>query len=882
MYIKNLLVLMILVQTAYGQLQQKKKPINNDSYKDWAMVGNLSQKNISADGKFYCSLISSQTKGSYYILGSVDGSYKLECPGYSGEFTSNGKYFLFIEAGDKLGVVKAGDHVINHIPGVKEIIVPKNSKDEMAILKFKDKIVLRNFRKGIDLSYADPIKALFDDLGQGLVIQMKDKLIYRNLKSQIDLIIPTDSTTNNIAFSPNGHQIAFTRKHKSQNQILCFDLKYRTTKTYDLDTNLPKDYYTADLTFNFDKVGKRIFFKIKHREETIPDTPSVITSVDIWSYKDAWLQSNQLLEVQDNKERVYSASMNLETKKIVQLESVDSVLVGAPGSDYAIVTKRRNAPEAYWNKSQETGFDLLSLETGRRKTIVHSDRAPIVFLSPNEKYVVWVDTFDFNYYSYSVTDGQKRNLTHHLNNSFARADPNKNEIAYGSIPVWLEDGSFLVSDQYDTWQIYPAGTQLPLNLTGGWGKNYNVNIKPIISSDINGDENLIRQSNGEILFVGMHNTTKLNGFFSLSLGKPNSLRALGQMQPCLYYFPGFTTEPQCPLKVGKSGNYLLMRQTASSAPNIVMTKDFKTFRKITDIQPQREYNWLTTDLLTWRDVNNQQHQGILYKPEDFDSTKKYPIILNYYEDRTNDLHKFLGVGDGYGALDIARYVSNGYLVFVPDILHPTGKASESITNTIVSGANYLATFPWINVKKMGLQGHSYGGYETNVVITRSSLFAAAQSSAGLSDMLREYGDLAFGDKSLQMMCEHGQTNVGGTPWDNLPAYIRESPIYSADKINTPLLLMHNKKDGAVPFGQSVSLFNALRRLNKPVWMLQYDSEGHVIFDMNARIDFTTRQEQFFDYYLKDKPAPIWMVDGIPAKDKGVRSGLALDILGRKP
>ncbi|WP_449436332.1 alpha/beta hydrolase family protein [Pedobacter steynii] len=204
-------------------------------------------------------------------------------------------------------------------------------------------------------------------------------------------------------------------------------------------------------------------------------------------------------------------------------------------------------------------------------------------------------------------------------------------------------------------------------------------------------------------------------------------------------------------------------------------------------------------------------------------------------------------------------MSNGYLVFVPDIQYKVGDNASSITSTITSAVNYLKKFTFIDFNNMGLQGHSFGGYETLVLISKTHLFKAAQQSAGICDLTNEYSFL-IGTGTRQNYYDFNQPNMGEAPWNNPTIYMKNSPIYEVGFIETPLLILHNKDDDHVSFNQSYSMYAAMRRLKKPVWLLQYNQEWHWLHEKENKVDFTMRQQQFFDHYLKNKPIPAWMLD----------------------
>src|SRR5262249_31480632 len=135
--------------------------------------------------------------------------------------------------------------------------------------------------------------------------------------------------------------------------------------------------------------------------------------------------------------------------------------------------------------------------------------------------------------------------------------------------------------------------------------------------------------------------------------------------------------------------------------NLFITKDFKNYQQASTINPEKNYNWLTTELVTWKMTDGRLSQGILYKPENFDSSKKYPLIIDIYEKRSDELNTFLRPAPAGGRINISTYASNGYLVFVPDIHYRPLYNGESITNSVVSAVQFLSRFSWVDSTKVG-------------------------------------------------------------------------------------------------------------------------------------------------------------------------------------
>jgi dipeptidyl aminopeptidase/acylaminoacyl peptidase len=270
-------------------------------------------------------------------------------------------------------------------------------------------------------------------------------------------------------------------------------------------------------------------------------------------------------------------------------------------------------------------------------------------------------------------------------------------------------------------------------------------------------------------------------------------------------------------------------------------------------------------------------QGALYKPENFDPRKKYPVIFLYYEKLSQDVNHYRVPMLSTDRIEIPWFVSRGYIVCTPDIHFKTGETGKSAFDAVVSCANYMQNYPWVDDKRMGLQGHSFGAYETNYIITHSDLFAAAISASGICNMVSDYGSIAGSEaKDKKFFYENHQYRMGTSLWERPAQYLNNSPILFADKISTPLLMMNNKQDKGVSFNQGVEFFTALRRLGKRAWMLQYDNGNHSLDSKSPEaLDYTIRMQQFFDHYLKDSACPRWMLYGIPADMKEIDNGYEL-------
>lgn len=868
LYLKRVVVFIVFVllnDNVHGQ----KRLIDNDAYKDWPI---LTSYNISNNGKFVYYVYTTRKGGDSLFLSSIKGAYHKRF-GLSGNvfFTADSRYVVFSTT-EGVKIIRLGTEETETIEDAQNVTVPQEGRGEWLSFYLKDTLQIYTLYEHRSYSYSNVTSAVFNAQGSDIVIKIKDTLFWVNLKTREESVINTGSSIENITFSPTGTQLAFLMIPNGNVSLHIYrkGMRRSCVLASNESPSIKPGYILARGSLRFSKDEQRVFFKLSLKENfylDMKDTLIVTDRVDVWHYKDNFLQSQQLSE-KSNRGRYFVAVVSIEKPMILQLEDTGLVITNAPINNYALVHEVNNESESYWSHNQSLKSYLLNLRTGERKVIENKGCR----LSPNEQFVYWFDDNNVELFCYDVRNYTVSNILREVPSKMYDDESSRQERQLFFEPLWFpNDSAVIVGDQYDLWQLDPKGKAAPISLTQGYGRKNNMVLRVVESHD---NSISLYKENG-ILLSGFNTWNKKNGFFLSRLDPSPTVIPVSNMEACIYYHPGsLISSSRKPLKAKNRNIYILQKCSPNLAPILIWTNDFKKFSSFTNRQPQSEYNWLYTKLIHWVLPNNKPVSGILYIPENFDSTKKYPIIFNYYEKRSDEIYNYLQPDLSYGDINIPYYVSNGYLIFVPDIQYSAGETAKSIVDIVLSAINHIRNFSWIDKTKMGLAGHSFGGYITNILIAYSNLFAAAQSSSGLSNLISEYGSLAFGNKSLNFMCEVGQLNMGlnSTPWTQPILYMNSSPIFHVSKITTPLLLMHNKDDGAVPFAQSLELFISLRRLSKPVWMLQYDGEGHVLHNEACKLDFTLRQQQFFDHFLKNKPAPKWLYKGIPSVLKGISSG----------
>ena len=432
-----------------------------------------------------------------------------------------------------------------------------------------------------------------------------------------------------------------------------------------------------------------------------------------------------------------------------------------------------------------------------------------------------------------------------------------------------------------------------MNITNGYGRSHQI-LFSLLGSDRNRPASHPVVTRKDTLILRAFNRqSKYNGFYKKSLSRVGDPELLN-MSPCfIERMSGLTfghDQGMHPLKAADNNTWIIKRQTATDAPNYFVTNDFKTYQALTNLQPQKRYNWLTAALVSFKQLDGTMSQGILYKPENFDPTKKYPVIISFYWYLSDQLYlyptpEYMDAPDLFSSP--SWMVSHGYLVFTPDIYFTKGKWGPGTVNTMEGAARWLRQLPYVDGKHIGAVGHSNSGRFGYYLLTHSHSFAAMSLGSGLcgTDIISASLSLelpigASMEKSLLDWGEVSALGAGGlgSLWQNKELWLDHTAVLHADKVSSPLLLFHNKRDGD-DVRLAVELFVSLRRLEKKAWWLQYDNGSHRLGELNDLRDFTIRYTQFFDHYLKDAQPPRWMTEGLPFKLKGVEDRYELDSNG---
>lgn len=672
----------------------------------------------------------------------------------------------------------------------------------------------------------------------------------------------------NLNIYRKGDRLAFlyssdTIKEKRYSLYLCADGK--CTMICDTsDAKIVTKYSPSEngkVYFSYD--GSKLYFGIAETprieaKDTLTDEEKA--KVDVWNYLDPRLQTQQLKDLDTDKKKTFLSVYNLKEAKITALgnDSIDYVDAGFRGDGMLAMgySTEKYHLQSSWSGRRLRDIYLINKLTGNRQLLLPAHEGP-VSLSNNGKYLAWYSMNDSLWHTMIIRDGKQTthkvdgiNFYDELNDVPGLPGPE------GSAGWTKDDQYFVVYDRYDLWGLSPEGKQKPVNFTKEKGREKKTKFRNL---NIDKEVPYIGLESGEFLLLAFNETTKKAGYY---LGKENSAPQL-----LIEADAKFST----PIQSKDTSLVLWTKSDFTQYPDLWLSDlTFKDAKKISNTNPQQDkYLWGSVEPYQWLSTEGDTLDGLLYKPANFDGNKKYPMLIYFYEKYSDDIHQHYVPKPSRSIISPTYCTSNGYVVFIPDITYTDGYPGQSAYHSVVSGALSLVNEGFIDKDRMGIQGQSWGGYQVAWLVTRTNLFKAAMAGAPVSNMTSAYGGIRWESGMVrQFQYETGQSRIGATLWERPDLYIENSPLFRADMVETPLLIMSNDGDGAVPWYQGIEFFTALRRLQKPVWLLNYNGDEHNLKQRANMKDLDLRMMQFFDHYLKDAPAPEWLKSGVPALKKG--------------
>ncbi|HMO14032.1 MAG TPA: prolyl oligopeptidase family serine peptidase [Pirellulaceae bacterium] len=572
--------------------------------------------------------------------------------------------------------------------------------------------------------------------------------------------------------------------------------------------------------------------------------------VEVWHARDIEIIPLQKKQIVRDQNQHFLAAWWLDDDKLVQLgnELTERVTLfehqkRALGYD--------NTPYEEQKRFGPTLNDLYLIDvlTGERNLIVPGNKYAFSS-SPDGRYFVYQKSHQLWLYD-SETDSH-RNLTGDLGPAFhnTRMSTLTEEKPPWAAPDWTQDSSYvLLYDEFDIWYIAIDSTIPAQRLTDGADnkiQHRRISFDPIEDRWVDPAKPLFLSMFGD--------RTKKSGFGRLDL-----TAATKRCEKLIWKDMSVSRL----IKAKDADTFAFVEQSVEQSPNIwVASENLVDARVASDTNPfQKNYLWSRAELIDFVNENGEELQGALYYPAGYESGKKYPMIVYIYEERSQAIHNF-AVPSEQRPYNNATFTADGYFVFEPDIVYRPQNPGLSAVECVVPAVRKVLESGMIDETKIGLIGHSWGAYQTAFIVTQTDLFAAGIAGAPLTNMM---------SMSMSIYWNSGQTDawiffesqgrMNQPFWRDVETYIKNSPIFSVDNLNTPLLVAFGDEDGAVDFNQGVELYNAARLAGKQFVMLVYPGENHGLVKKPNQVDYHYRIREWFGHYLKGYEPASWITEG---------------------
>lgn len=917
--LRSILVLSYLLLFSGLVFGQEKKVIGHQELVDWKSIKDTQ---ISSDGQFVSYVLEAEVGDPILKLYQVQGGQTISFDrADEPRFTADATHLVFtihpaqdsVKAmrrrdvkkdklpPDTLAIYELGTASLEKIPNLDKVLVPEKWGGWLAYQQKPDKADTTLTKKE---NKKNGVKAVLYPLDGGSPTSIpyvtditfaKEKpvfafttsgepegraagvYLFEGTRQAISPMYEGEAEVSQLNLDEQGEQIAFVADVDTSAET--FTLFYGDLQQGEAvpiasdETDFLPEFWEISEHYapRFSKSGNRLYFgtapPLPKQDTTLLEEE--IVQVEVWTYLDQRLYPQQKVQKGRDEKIAYVAVYDPATKKIRQVGNGRQSNVNWPewnDSPYLLIQDE----SPYQIRTSWEGYPpardvyLYNQETDQKELIASELRGYPRF-SPAAKYLYWYNAVDTAWFIHDIAAEETRQLTTNEKVSFYDEldDHPDYPRSYGAAGWTTDDDFFIVYDRYDAWMFDPSGKLAPNNLTKGRAGKQRYRYV-----HYEREERAIEEVD-PMLFRRFDEVTKDEAYvwFELHTGLKEEVQA------------GPHGLQSTPLKAENANAWVFTKEDFQTFPDLQYSAHprIKESKKISDANPQQsEYNWGTQELFEWTSLDGQRLQGLLVKPENFDPSRQYPMIVNFYERSSDRLNSYPRPYPGRSTINYAYYASHGYVIFNPDVPYKIGYPGESAFNSVTPGVTAVLAEGFVDPERVGVQGHSWGGYQIAYLITRTNMFRCAESGAPVVNMISAYGGIRWGTGISRMFqYEHTQSRIGGTLWEKPLRYIENSPIFTLDKVQTPVLILHNDEDGAVPWYQGIEFFVAMRRLGKPAWMLNYNGEPHWPVKLQNRRDFQLRMSQFFDHYLKDAPMPAWMVEGLPAIQKGIDQNLEL-------
>lgn len=593
-----------------------------------------------------------------------------------------------------------------------------------------------------------------------------------------------------------------------------------------------------------------------------------LPTVEVWHSKDVNVISEQKLTLARDRDRNRLAAWSLATGKLTTLAAnlKEDVRLPHRGARALALDNTPYENDGMFGRQYDDVYKV-SIDTGDRARIASKLIPPIAF-SPGGRYALNFKEQDF--WAYDLETGAARNISKDARaagaGSFLNQEndyPVSQKPPYGIAGWTTDDRSVLVYDSYDLWELSPNGSAPPRRLTDGAADE--VRYRYVNLSAPAGGGRGGRGGGGAPEWIDLSKPvylslegrwTKKTGYARLENGKVERLVFLDRGVRSLE-------------KAKDADTFLYQAGSSDISPNyFAAAADFKSPRAVSDTNPFASgYAWGRAELIDYKNSRGDRLQGALYYPANYEKGKLYPMIVQIYEIESNQLHNWTAPSER-ATYNPAVWSQKGYFVLRPDIVFRPRDPGVSALDCVTAAVKKVLESGMVDAKKIGLVGHSWGGYETTFILTQSNLFAAGVTGGALTNLTSSYGEIYWNSGGPETNhVEVGQERMEVPLYDDPQAYQRNSAVYFANKLRAPLLMSVGDHDGASDWHQDIELYNSARRAGKTCVLLVYEGENHSVAQKANQIDYHRRINAWFDHYLKGEPAEDWIEHGVTWLDR---------------
>lgn len=852
----NILLLTNLLWTSpackcYGQ-DNLKKQLQKEDYSLW---GTLWPEKISEKGNWTSFRMRYDSGKDTLFVKQTSGPVKYSFPkGTNGTF--NGEKQFICTRGDTVIIKSLKNEKVQLFPRYNNFIMDCSGK-YIALLGTNPKgqhLIIRSIEGNTVHDYGNITTSVYNEQENALLYTTTQaghsmlKIVHFDSRLTEELLYKGTSILHNPIWKKN--TIAFLSQDK---EILLHAYLYQKKQllSCQFTPEENKTIATAYGTLYIPEDQSKVFFMLKTPKKTTESD----TAVEVWNSLDKELYWKKK-RYGSSKHKNDVAVWNLTSDKTYQLSDSENSFEGLSGDAAYMISSIQSTQDTSENQRGLRDYFITEIATLKRKPLFSKHHKSIlsVIASPSGRYIAYTE--NDNWWLYDIQNGQRQNLTGKLNIAFSKETHDKPSPApmYGIAGWTPDDESVLLYDRYDIWEFDTSG-KTPIRLTKGRGTAISYRIVPHKEKQLLNTEfsNCIGGTftTDEPLFLHVYDhQTETSGY---SVWERNK----GETQITA---PALKTSHLTAAKNGKS--FMFMEQNYQTPRRLIVInpKDNKRTTVYSSNPQQSQYQWGRSQKIVYTQ-NGKELAAALFYPANFKKGEKYPLIVQLYEKQSPYVNDYVNPSlREQGGFNITNYSTSGYFVLLPDIFYDTGKTGKSVTNCVLAAVDYVTAMGFIQENRIGLIGHSFGGYETDIILTQTDRFATAVAGAAWTDLISAYYHIGENTMTPDFWrMEKDQLRLGTTPYANIKLYIDNSPVLQAHKVNTPLLSWAGENDNVISPYQSIEFYLAFKRLGKKNVFLYYPSESHSLFNPDNQIDLSLRIEQWFAHYLKGESVKDWML-----------------------